>query len=248
MKAFTSAAVFAFLFLMVSGDISHADSATRPSTRPAAKARTDQDASTPAPRDAAWIARHEKLVKYVAGHKDSQLIFIGDSITDHWQGYPSFKKTYGQYDAINLGIGGDRTEHVLYRIENGELDGLHPKVAIVLIGTNNTHGDKPEWIAAGVAKIVDDIHQKLPDTKVLLLAIFPRGAKNSGPRAVVDQTNPLLAKLDGPSTKYLDIGASFLDDNGEISKEIMKDGLHPTQKGYDIWIKAMQPTLDDLMK
>jgi lysophospholipase L1-like esterase len=247
-KAFVLAVFCATSFLFVPTQTLRAAPATRPSTRPAAKPRTPDDAITPAPRDPKWVKRHEGFVKDSAAHKDSQLIFVGDSITDGWRGRPSFKSNYGKYDPIDLGLSGDRTEHVLYRLENGEIEGLHPKVAVVMIGTNNSGNDKPEWIAAGVAKIVEDLHTKLPDTKVLLLAIFPRGAKNSPARSVVNQTNVLLAKLDAPNTKYLDIGASFLDENGEISKEIMKDLLHPTDKGYDIWAKAMQPTLDDLMK
>ncbi len=178
------------------------------------------------------------------------LLFLGDSITDGWRG--GGKATwakYAKYDPANFGISGDRTEHVLWRITNGELDGIKPKVAVLMIGTNNIGGDTPEWIAAAVKKIVDSIHAKLPETKVLLLAVFPRDAKDSGNRKRVMAINEIISKLDdGKTTRYLDIGKVFLDADGQIPKDIMNDGLHPTAKGYELWYDAMQPTLEAMLK
>jgi arabinogalactan endo-1,4-beta-galactosidase len=212
--------------------------------------RTAADAVTAVPRrSGVWWKRHQDLLKLVAQHRDSQLIFIGDSITDMWQYEPSFGADFGKYDALDLGISGDTTEYVLFRLENGEIDGLHPKLAVLLIGTNNAGvGDRPEWIAAGVKKIVDELHRKLPGTRILLLGIFPRDLKDSKLRAVVAATNPLVAKFAEPNTTYLDIGGVFLDSNGEIPPEVMKDLLHPTTKGYELWFKAMRPELDKLMQ
>jgi beta-glucosidase len=221
-----------------------------PATQPSQYTRTAADAVTPTPNRHFpwWMKRHNDLVKLVAQHPDSKLIFVGDSITDVWQWVPSFQKYYGQYDALDLGISGDQTEHVLYRLEHGELTGLHPKVAVVLIGTNNTWVDTPEWIAPGVIAVVNVLHEKLPDTQVLLLAIFPRDAPDSKTRWLVEQTDRLLAEYSAPKTTYLDIGWYFLDANGQIPRSIMKDLLHPTAAGYEIWAKAMAPTLDALLK
>jgi beta-glucosidase len=213
---------------------------------PPATPRTADDAITPAVKDP---KRHEQ---FLARIKEGPvgLLFLGDSITDGWRG--GGKKTwqkFASYDPANFGIGGDRTEHVLWRITNGELEGIHPKVAVVMIGTNNTGRDKPEWIAAGVKKIVDTIHTKLPETKVLLLAVFPRGAKDSSGRKNVAAVNEIICKLDdGQKTRYLDIGKSFLDAEGQIPKDVMADGLHPSAKGYEIWCDAMRPLLEEMMK
>jgi len=189
------------------------------------------------------------------------LLFIGDSITEGWihnaknQAPDVWKSHYWQYNPADFGIGGDRTEHVLWRIDHGELDGLTPKVVVVMIGTNNVPpGNPAEEIVAADTKIVQEIHDKIPDAKVLLLGIFPRGADPKDPkvadmRAEIKQINSELAKLDdGNKTRYLDIGDKFLDADGVIQKDIMSDALHPTPKGYQIWAEAMQPLLDEMMK
>jgi lysophospholipase L1-like esterase len=222
---------------------------TKPKAAAPAQPRTADDAVTPA------IKNPERHKQFMARIKEGPvgLLFLGDSITDGWRG--GGKKTwqkFAAYDPANFGISGDSTEHVLWRITNGELDGIHPKVAVVMIGTNNVGhnpGDTPEWAAAGVKKIVDTIHAKLPETKVLLLAVFPRGAKDSPLRKKVAEINEIIAKLDdGQKTRYLDIGKSFLDAEGQIPKSIMPDGLHPNAKGYEIWYEAMRPLLDEMMK
>ena len=221
----------------------------KPKAAPPAKPRTADDAVTPAIKDP---KRHEQFLARIQ-QGPVGLLFLGDSITDGWRG--GGKKTwekFAKYDPANFGIGGDRTEHVLWRITNGELDGIHPKLAVIMIGTNNVgHSatEKPEWAAAGVKKIVDTIHAKLPETKVLLLAVFPRGAKDSALRQKVAEINQIIAKLDdGQKTRYLDIGKSFLDAEGQIPKDIMPDGLHPNAKGYEIWYEAMRPLLEEMMK
>lgn len=185
------------------------------------------------------------------------VLFLGDSITEGWDRTPEakaiFEKYYGKDQPANFGIGGDRTQHVLWRIDNGELDGISPKVVVLMIGTNNI-AYSADHILAGDTKIVEEIHQKLPDTKVLLLGIFPRGPdpkdlKVAALREKIKTVNEGLAKLaDGNKTVYLDIGDKFLDSDGVITKEIMKDALHPTPAGYKIWADAMQPTLDGMLK
>ncbi|MDQ3812605.1 MAG: GDSL-type esterase/lipase family protein [Armatimonadota bacterium] len=197
-----------------------------------------------------FLAAHESFLKRGKEGKIGAL-FLGDSITAGWkgQGAKIWQEHFSQYDPANFGIGGDRTQHVLWRIANGELDGISPKVVVLMIGTNNI-GYPPEEITKGVKKIVEQIHAKLPDTKLMLLGIFPRGAEATNPaRAKIKAVNAELAKLDdGNKTRYLDIGDKFLDAEGNLPKDIMPDFLHPNAKGYQIWADAIQPLLDEMMK
>jgi len=182
------------------------------------------------------------------------ILFLGDSITEGWvHAKDVWEQHYGAHQPANFGIGGDRTQHVLWRMDNGELDGIKPTVVVLMIGTNNI-GDSAENIIKADTKIVAEIHEKLPDTRLLLLGIFPRGAdpKNAGIAAIrgkIATINQALAKLDdNAKTRYLDIGGKFLDADGALPKDIMPDALHPNVKGYQIWADAMQPLLDELLK
>ncbi|MDZ4288339.1 MAG: GDSL-type esterase/lipase family protein [Prosthecobacter sp.] len=179
------------------------------------------------------------------------VLFIGDSITQGWSGSGKkvWEESFSQYQPANFGISGDRTQHVLWRIANGELDGIKPKVVVLMIGTNNS-AYPTEDIIKGDLAIVAAIHQKLPDAKLLLLAIFPRGAEASNPaRAKLKAVNEALAKLDdGKRTRHLDIGGKFLDASGNIPKDIMPDALHPNAKGYEIWAAAIKAPLAEMMK
>ncbi len=195
-------------------------------------------------------AAHESFLKRGKEGKIG-VLFLGDSITAGWKGSGAgvWKEHFDKYDPANFGIGGDRTQHVLWRIEQGELDGITPKVVVLMIGTNNI-GYSAEDIIKGDKKIVEQIHAKLPDAKLLLLGIFPRGAEATNPaRAKIKAVNAELAKLDdGNKTRYLDIGDKFLDTEGNLPKDIMPDFLHPNAKGYQIWAEAIQPLLDEMMK
>jgi lysophospholipase L1-like esterase len=205
--------------------------------------------------DKKFMTMHESFLKQ-AKEGNIDLLFLGDSITEGWagRGKDVWAKTYGKSNAANFGIGGDRTEHVLWRIDNGELDGIKPKVLVLMIGTNNTGGWSAEQIGVADTKIITEIHQKLPETKVLVLGVFPRGNDPKDPktealREKIKQINSTLAKLDdGKTTRYLDIGDKFLAPDGVLTKEIMPDYLHPNAKGYQIWADAMQPLLDEMMK
>ena len=201
-----------------------------------------------------WFSKHEEFLKRgKSGPID--LLFLGDSITDFWSsgGKAVWKERYGKMKPANFGISGDRTQHVLWRIENGELEGISPKVVVFMLGTNNTNGTADQ-ILAGDTKIVREIHEKLPGTKVLLLGIFPRGADLTkkdvkGVRDKLKLVNVGLAKLDdGNKTRYLDIGDKFLAADGSIPSDVMPDGTHPSAKGYQIWADSMQPLLDEMMK
>jgi serine/threonine protein kinase/lysophospholipase L1-like esterase len=221
-------------------------------------------AATPSPRldekgdpDKSWMKRHEDFVA-IANKGEVGVLFLGDSITDGWRNFNPknkaggknvWEKTFAPLRAANFGIGGDLTQHVLWRIQNGELDGIKPKVAVLMIGTNNTGSDSTEQIADGVTAIVTNLQHKSPHTKVLVLAVFPRGKEipNNGNTKIIE-INKLIAKLDdGKNVKYLDIGAKFMKD-GRIPAEIMHDYLHLTEEGYQIWADAITPTLTGMLK
>lgn len=218
--------------------------------RTPAPARTADSAVTPVDRNP---GRHEELMKRKQeGPVD--LLFLGDSITDFWPSRgPDTWAKFAPYHPADFGVSGERTEDVLWRLTHGELDGIHPKVVVLMLGTNNVgqHPDEqPAWVVGGLRKVVGVIREKLPDAKLLLLGIFPRGEKDSSDRKRNDAVNVELAKFagNGGQTRYLDIGHVFLDANGEVLKDAMPDGLHPNARGYALWYEAMQPTLDEMMR
>lgn len=218
------------------------------------------DASVAAPKrgNARFYELHAQHLK--RAKEPMQLLFIGDSITEGWTKAPEiWQAAYGPYQAANFGIGGDQTQHVLWRIEDGVLDGVKPKVVVLMIGTNNTGRHTGEQIAAADKKIVELIRAKIPEAKVLVLAIFPRGPRKDREGRIVDdgvarmqeiaKANTLLAQLaDGQHVHFLDINAAFLNAEGKIPDDIMPDQLHPNVEGYRRWVAAMQPALEALMK
>jgi lysophospholipase L1-like esterase len=214
-------------------------------------AEARNSATTPAPRDPGWVKRHDGFVE-IAKKGGVDLLFLGDSITDGWRGGGKtvWEKNFGPLKAANFGIGGDRTEHVLWRLQHGELDGIKPKLAVLMIGTNNLGANKDEEIADGVKAIVDELHKQTPQSKLLLLGIFPRGMKADDPaRDRIKHINSIIAKLDdGQTVKYLDIGDNFLEADGTLPKSIMPDALHPNAKGYEIWAESINPKVQEMLK
>jgi lysophospholipase L1-like esterase len=218
------------------------------------------DASAPSPKrgNARFYELHASFLK--RGKEPMGVLFLGDSITEGWGKAPDvWKEHYEKYQPANFGIGGDRTQHVIWRIEDGELDGIKPKVVVLMIGTNNSSDNTGAQIAAADTKIVRLIREKIPGTKVLLLAVFPRGPRKDKAGIVIDdgvkrmaairEVNAELAKLDdGKNVRFLDINAGFLGADGKIPDAIMPDQLHPNAAGYKIWAEAMQPLLDEMMK
>lgn len=201
--------------------------------------------------NAGFMLAHENFVK-IAQKGEAELVFLGDSITAGWGSKKEiWDKAFGAYKPANFGIGGDRTQHVLWRITNGELDGIKPKAVVIMIGTNNSGSDPADGIAKGVTKIVETVREKQPQAKILLLAVFPRGEKESpNPgRAKLKEVNAIIAKLDdGKNIHFLDIGEKFLQPDKSISKDIMPDYLHLSAAGYQIWADAIGPKLAELMK
>ena len=194
--------------------------------------------------------RHTQFVQR-AKQGNVNVLFLGDSITAGWNGAGRevWRDKIEPLKPANFGIGGDRTQHVLWRITNGELDGISPKLAVLMIGTNNSGDNTAEQIAAGVEKIVRTLREKLPQTKVLVLGIFPRGDGPQDPKRLkVFQANEIVARLaDGKNIHYLDIGKAFLTPDGLLTKEVSNDTVHLTGKGYQIWADAMLPKVKELM-
>jgi lysophospholipase L1-like esterase len=196
--------------------------------------------------------RHKGFVA-VAKKGNIDVAFFGDSITDGWRAREKdvWKDHFEALHPANFGIGGDRTQHVLWRMQNGELEGYTPKVAVVMIGTNNLSANTDEEIADGIKAVVEEIHKKQPKTKVLLLGVFPRGEKPTDKnRDRIKIINMMIAKLDdkGKTVEYLDIGDKFLEKDGTISKDVMPDYLHLSKKGYEIWADAIDKSLKNLTK
>ena len=207
-------------------------------------------ATKPVPRSGGWTKRHQSFNKRVA-QGNCDLIFIGDSITQGWEGRGKkvWAKHYAKRNAVNLGIGGDRTQHVIWRLDNGNLHRIKPKAAVIMIGTNNSGSNSSQEIADGVEVIVKQLRKKLPETKVLLLGVFPRGANKADKRRQVNEgANATFKKIaDGKSVHYLDIGQKFLKEDGTLPRDIMPDLLHLSEKGYTIWAESIEAKLKELM-
>jgi len=206
--------------------------------------------TTPVPRnDEGWQKRFQSMNERVKqGNVD--LLFIGDSITHGWEGEGKdvWAKNYAPLNAVNLGIGGDRTEHVLWRLDNGNIDGIKPKAAVIMIGTNNGGDNSSEEIAEGITAIVNKLRQKLPETKILVLAIFPRNETPCDMRVKLAKASELASKCaDNKMVFFLDIGKAFMQPDGKILKEIMPDFLHLSPAGYAIWAKEIETKLKEIM-
>jgi lysophospholipase L1-like esterase len=209
--------------------------------------------------------RHESF-NVISKKGEAELVFLGDSITHSWEGKGKavWEKTWAPLKAANFGISGDRTEHVLWRLDHGNFDGLKPKAIVLMIGTNNTgHQGRPqkeidnavykctaEQTAEGIKAILAKLQQKCPSAKILVLGIFPRGAdKNDKFRQQNEATNAIIKGFaDDKKVFFLDVGDKFLEADGTLPKAIMPDLLHPNEKGYQIWSDAMEAKVKELLK
>ncbi|HEY1661370.1 MAG TPA: GDSL-type esterase/lipase family protein [Verrucomicrobiae bacterium] len=207
----------------------------------------------PVSRTGAALKRQTLVLKRAHDNPgDYDIEFIGDSITQFWETFGSnvWSQYYSHRKVINMGVSGDLTQHVLWRFDHGQLDGIKAKVAVVMIGTNNTKTNAftEAQILEGVTAIVQQVRTRQPDTKILLFAIFPRGQTFNGQRAELLQVNEALARLDdGSHIFYYDIGPQMIENDGSISRAMMPDYLHPRQMGYEIWAAAMEPKIKQLL-
>lgn len=218
-----------------------------------------------------WNRRHAaKLAEIAAGPKDYDCVFVGDSITHNWEGWSDpidvekvtrqyekgrlkfpngpgravWEELKGKYALLNLGIGGDSTQHVLWRLENGEMDGYRTRFVMLMIGANN--GQPAADIAAGVKACVAGIAQRHPEACILLSPIFPSHALATDPRRLVEnEVNAEIRKLaDGKKVVWVDFNKRFLTPDGTLTREMMPDLLHPLEPGYRIWREAIEPYLE----
>ena len=204
------------------------------------------------------LAHAELLEKRTKGRID--VYFIGDSITRRWGAtdYPellaNWKANFFGWNAANFGWGADRTEHILWRLENGELDGVNPKAIVVLAGTNNVGSqrggpDKVANITKGIQAIVETCRRKAPTATIVLTAIFPRN-DNMAVMPEINSINRNLARLhDGRTVRFLDVNNRLADAAGVLVEGMMheRDKLHPTLKGYQVWADALKPVLTELL-
>ena len=204
-----------------------------------------------------WWARHHAVLK-LRHEVNSDVVLIGDSITHLWGGVPetpgepargaaAFTRTFAGMRVLNLGFGYDRTQNVLWRLDHGEFSDLRPKFVVLNIGTNNlvatprARANTPVETAAGVREILARIRAGSPDSRIILMGVFPRRESPSDPlRAKIAELNTLLSALsDPPHLSFIDLKTQFLSPDGTISREIMNDFIHPTELGYRIWGEAL---------
>ena len=250
-------------FAALSTLFSHAVAALN--AAPLALEQSDNPAVRPAARSERWQADHAKReARLQKGHVD--ILLVGDSITNGWKRHPELlKQCFAGQQVVNLGHPADKTENILWRLTNHKMDKITPQVAIVMAGTNNSNNDEYtiEEIAGGVEAIVQLLQAKLPETKILLLGIFPRGSRDqrielkSGLTEAamnpqwekIDQINRKLESMaDGEHIVYLNINQAFLNDNSALPITVMPDLLHPNEQGYALWCSAMMPTLKKMIE
>ena len=210
-------------------------------------------AAAPVPRNhPSWMTRHEQILARIhQGEVD--LLLIGDSITQSWEdvGRRIWDAHYGHRRAVNLGFAGDRTEHVLWRLDHGEIEGIAPKLVVVMIGTNNggVRHDSPEETATGIQTILTTLRTRLPSTKILLLGVFPRSASIDDPlrRLNVAINDQIRTYSDNQHVFFLDLSTYFLDDQGHLSQYLMPEYLHPNERGYQVWADGMEDMVRKLL-
>jgi lysophospholipase L1-like esterase len=211
------------------------------------------ESTTPVPAktnsEAWWNGNFERIntdIKKMEGKID--VAFVGDSITARWRGSENWEKHWGGYRAVNMGIGGDQTQHVLWRLQNGQLDGYQAKLFVVMIGTNNLWGRDaiPAHAAGGVKAILNMIQAKQPQAKILLMSVLPTGEKNNPGREKRAEVNKIISRFAGGNIEYVDIWDKYLDAEGTISKDTMHDFLHLAPGGYDIWAAAISAKVKEI--
>jgi lysophospholipase L1-like esterase len=201
-------------------------------------------ATSPRPR-LDWLDRFQaNLNRYNAG--PYAMIWDGDSITDNWQGAgkAAWAAHFGNIKTADFAIGGDQVQHVIWRVQHGQLKGQDPKLVMLMIGTNNL-GQEPQGVVDGIKMLIGEYEKRCPHAQILLLGIFPRSPKPTDPaRAWIAKVNAIISGYSSdPRVTYLDFGAKFLQPDGTLTPDIMADYLHPGAKGYEIWASAILPVV-----
>ena len=222
-----------------------------PGGAPGARGPAGPAAPANVPLAPATENRHRTFVEIAKGAA-IEMLFVGDSITDGWRnaGQPIWDANWAPYKPANFGIGGDTTQGVLWRMQNGALDGYQAKLIVLMLGTNNINRNPVDEIVDGDRLIVEEFKKRQPQAKVLLLGIFPRNPDPANPlRATIKEINGKLARLaDNKPVFFMDIGEKFLAPDGTLTAEIMPDGLHPNLRGYKIWAEAISGRVKELMR
>lgn len=216
--------------------------------------RATQAESRPGPNEKGWTEwlKHHEDRKRWCTEKEVDLLMVGDSIIFEWRrvGKTSWEESYGDRKAVNIASSGDTTYHMLWHFQNGGLDGMknhNPKLVIMMIGTNNR--GIPELLghdtAYGILALLKEIHAKLTESKIVLMPIFPRGdtPEDKGRLRNAEINKIIQSYVDNKTVHWLDIGHVFLDDKGNLKRDLMPDGLHPNPEGYRVWAEAMEPTI-----
>lgn len=207
-----------------------------------------------------WWARHAEILR-VQQAINPEIVLIGDSITHFWGGEPraaiqngprAFASVFAPYRVLNMGFGWDRTQNVLWRLDHGELEGLHPRIVILHIGTNNTsdtpnaRANTPDEITEGIAAICARVRAKVPGVSIILMKVFPREQHPDHPRRVtIGQINARLepfARANG--MPLVDLAPRMLAADGVFPQELSPDFCHPNEAGYQHWADALRPLLD----
>jgi lysophospholipase L1-like esterase len=224
---------------------------------PVAKAYPQNVADQPVPRlggdpsmiSDEWESRHNEQLK--APHREqAKVVFLGDSITDAWRLSPSYKEHFSVYAPLNLGISGDFTQNLLWRIEHGALEGLSPKAVVVMIGVNNLGGGfTAQQTVKGVWAVLAAVQRKLTGVPILLLSILPAGeSPDAKLRKKIVEADELIAQTQVPGVTVADIGSVLLEQDGSISRSILVDFLHPTEAGYVRLGDALAPRLQQIIQ
>jgi lysophospholipase L1-like esterase len=211
-----------------------------------------------------WWERHQAKVELIKDKKDFQVVFLGDSITHLFEvefhhyarGGKLWQQQLSKYQPLNLGFGWDRTQNVLWRLENGEVKDLSPKVFVILIGTNNfsetpqCQASTPDEVVLGIRAICEKLSHQFPESHLLLHGILPRGKAEDPIREKIKTVNEQLVHFQNefPSLTFVDFGPTFLSPDGSIPTDLMNDLVHPTEKGYALWLNALLPKLELYLK
>lgn len=214
-----------------------------------------QSTVTPASRtDEGILPRQAEVIRRARESAPVGVVFVGDSITQAWEdgGAAIWKDRFAGAGALNLGVSGDRTEHVLWRLDQAPLTRLAPKAVVLLIGTNNLgHGTaNAAQTFAGICAVVAKIHLQVPNARILLCAIFPREENMNAMRGDVAQVNQALASAfaNDSSVRIIDLCTSFIGVDGKILARLMPDFLHLTPAGYQVWADGIRAPLEDALK